>query len=114
MAGIEERRRAKGIFPRKRLIENGAEGKNVGAFIGRLLLEDFRRHVAEAAGDARGGLILARAGVIGARKATRNSEVEDFYLTVRSEQDIFRLDVAMLDARAMRGCDSRGALRRHG
>ena len=107
-----------GMMAAEHLVHDDAEGEDVGAAVGGLSVEDFRRHVlrgaGEHAGDGEHGGGFGQAGFVGGLLS--QSEVEQFDLagmrTGAGEHDVFRLDVAVEDALVVGGGEGGRGLRR--
>jgi hypothetical protein len=106
--------RMEGVVAAEHLVEDDAEGEDVGTAVGGLAVEDFRRHVLRGAckhtghSEGGGGLLRVVDGLLG------EAEVEKLHLTGMrpggGKHDVFRLDVAVEDALVMRGGESGGCL----
>ena len=103
----------RGPRPLDHFVEHQADAPDVGAVIDRLAARLLRRHV----GDGSHHDALPRAGhrghvrlVRGRRSHLGEAEIEDLHVTARSDEDVGGFDVAVDDARGMRGVQRVGDL----
>ena len=93
-----ERRRA-----REHLVEDGAEGEHVRTSIRGVSADLLGRHVRDGSEEraAGGG---NRGGDPRGRQQLGHTEVEDLQSAVLGEEQVLRLQIAVDDSAAMRGC----------
>jgi hypothetical protein len=93
--------------PGEHLVEDDAEGEDVGAMIRRRATYLFRRHVADRAEHDSGGRVESRhrraRRLRQRRRQPRQPEVEHLHATVIGQEDVLGFDVAMDDALVMSG-----------
>ena len=107
-------RAVEGMPTGEHFVEDDAKREDIGAGVGRLTLEDLRRHIGGRAGDAaRCGDGIQRAGwQVGtaAWQPARDTKIEQLHLVAGPEHDVFRLYVAVQDAALMSRGQGVGAL----
>ena len=105
----------RGPRPLDHFVENQAEAPDVGAVIHGLAAGLLRRHV----GGCSHHDTLPRAGNRGhvrlrcGRPALGEAEIEDFHVVARPDEDVGGFDIAVDDARGVRGVQRVGDLRAH-
>ncbi len=122
---VEQRRRRRPLERLRagaHLVEDHAKGKQIGARVERLPERLLRRHVRNRAERrARAGQVALRRGRrrrgqggfgrrLEVRQHLRQTEVEHLGVTAPGHEDVGRLDVAMDDARSVRGVERVGNL----
>src|SRR5581483_6017128 len=100
------------------LVQDHAQGENVGAPVERLRANLLGRHVGDGPHNSPGAgkRPLHRTGFIviaDRRRNLRNAEVEYLGAAVRSDEDIGRLDIPVHDSSPVRGVERAGDLERY-
>ena len=97
------------MHPGEHLGEDDAERELIGPAVERRAEQLLRRHVARGADDQSvQGEARARAQLAGVALEVRQPEVEDLHAPVGEAEHVLGLEVAMDDALAMGGLESRG------
>ncbi len=101
-------RSIEGPAAREHLVEDGAQGKDIGPVIREIAPHLLRRHVADGPhhdsrlrGPGYGGR-AGQANVVRANALPREAEVEDLDVPVASHEEVLRLQVAMHDPPGVR------------
>ena len=96
----------------ERFIENQAQRENIRARIRFLVEQNFWRHVSDRPAGGFAALlgIIAGHGIGAVQHRPRHAKIQNLYLILRRQHDVFGLDVAVHHALLVRRGQCRSAL----